>query len=182
MGTLTFGDGLLIGLCSAGLVWAIWLVLSAKPPKPEKRMPMASRAAVALQPAPLQMQRGPEQLPLYEHVAGDLLAMADALGDKLMTQQIEQVAADLEARARQGAQKYGTHLFTHNGRCMRIDAYQEALDLVQYAKGVELESDEAGEHMRVIADLARKVQIHAINAILWLQDMQREQIKLDAKA
>lgn len=180
MGTLTFGDGLLIGLASAGLVWAIWLVLTAKPPKPVKRMPLASRAAVALQPAPLQMQRDPKQLPLYEHVAGDLLAMADAVGDKLVTQQVEQVVADLEARARQGEQKYGTHLFTHNGRCLRIDAYQEALDLVQYAKGIELESNEAGNHL--VAALALKVQMHATNALLRLQDMQRALIKLDAKA
>ena len=109
-----------------------------------------------------------------------MLAMADAVGDKLMTQQIEQVAADLEARARQGAQKYGTHLFTHNGRCMRIDAYQEALDLVQYAKGIELESNEAGNH--AVAKLALMVQMHATNALLRLQDMQRALIKLDAKA
>jgi hypothetical protein len=180
METLTFGDGLLIGTLSVGVVFAIWLLLTAKPPKPVKRMPMASRASVAVQPAPLQKGRDPGQLPLYEYVAGDMLAMADAVGDKLMTQQIEQVAADLEARARQGAQKYGTHLFTHNGRCMRIDAYQEALDLVQYAKGIELESNEAGNH--AVAKLALMVQMHATNALLRLQDMQRALIKLDAKA
>lgn len=45
--------------------------------------------------------------------------------------------ADLQARAIDGAEKYGTVLRTHNGRVAIVDAYQEALDGVMYlAQGV----------------------------------------------
>lgn len=44
------------------------------------------------------------------------------------------VIADLEARSRIGAEKYGEPLTAHNGRDPLVDAYQEALDLVQYLR------------------------------------------------
>lgn len=44
------------------------------------------------------------------------------------------VIADFEARSREGAKKYGTVLRADNGRDALMDAYQEALDLVQYLR------------------------------------------------
>jgi hypothetical protein len=47
---------------------------------------------------------------------------------------LHQVIEDLNARAEQGYQKYGTYLTTHNGRLSLWDAYQEILDLVMYLR------------------------------------------------
>lgn len=44
------------------------------------------------------------------------------------------VIADLQARSAQGAKKYGEPLRADNGRDALMDAYQEALDLVQYLR------------------------------------------------
>lgn len=46
----------------------------------------------------------------------------------------EAVIADLRQREEYGKAKYGTSLFTHNGRDARVDLYQELLDAVQYVK------------------------------------------------
>lgn len=47
---------------------------------------------------------------------------------------LPEIIKDLEARTAVGVKKYGTQLQTHNGRDALMDAYQEALDLVQYLK------------------------------------------------
>jgi len=44
------------------------------------------------------------------------------------------VMLDLQARSDMGKKKYGTRLFTKNGRSALWDAYQEALDLVMYLR------------------------------------------------
>lgn len=47
---------------------------------------------------------------------------------------LDQVVADLQARAEFGKEKYGTYLEVHNGRDPLWDAYQEALDLCMYLR------------------------------------------------
>lgn len=54
---------------------------------------------------------------------------------------LPEVIADLQARTAVGVKKYGTELQTFNGRDCLVDAYQEALDLVQYLKQTLLERD-----------------------------------------
>ena len=46
------------------------------------------------------------------------------------------VIADIEDRKALGIRKYGTLLQSGNGRDMLLDAYQEALDLVIYLRGL----------------------------------------------
>jgi hypothetical protein len=46
------------------------------------------------------------------------------------------VIADITARCQVGIQRYGTALQAHNGRDMLRDAYEEALDLAIYLRGV----------------------------------------------
>ncbi len=47
---------------------------------------------------------------------------------------LELVQIDLQARSDMGLKKYGTRLFSHNGRDALMDAYQEALDPVMYLR------------------------------------------------
>lgn len=51
------------------------------------------------------------------------------------------VSVDVAERKQQGIQKYGTVLQGFNGRDALIDAYQEALDLVQYLRQALYERD-----------------------------------------
>ena len=51
------------------------------------------------------------------------------------------VVADLEARKELGIKRYGTALQPFNGRDMLKDAYEEALDLAVYLRGVIEERD-----------------------------------------
>lgn len=46
------------------------------------------------------------------------------------------VIADITARRQVGIERYGTALQAHNGRDMLRDAYEEALDLAIYLRGV----------------------------------------------
>lgn len=46
----------------------------------------------------------------------------------------DQIIADIEARKVIGMERYGTLLQAHNGRDAKRDAYEEALDLVQYLR------------------------------------------------
>lgn len=48
----------------------------------------------------------------------------------------ELVIADMQARDHVGRARYGTPLQAHNGRDMLRDAYEEALDLAVYLRGV----------------------------------------------
>jgi hypothetical protein len=53
------------------------------------------------------------------------------------------VIADMVDRKRIGVERYGVPLQCGNGRDMLIDAYQEALDLVMYLRGMLYERDGA---------------------------------------
>ena len=53
----------------------------------------------------------------------------------------DQVIADLEARKELGFSKYGTLLYTKNGRSFAQDLYEELLDAACYLKGMMLEAD-----------------------------------------
>lgn len=53
------------------------------------------------------------------------------------------VVEDLERRYQQGIQEYGVPLRPHNGRDALWDAYEEALDLVQYLRQAIYERDNA---------------------------------------
>lgn len=55
------------------------------------------------------------------------------------------VIADITARRQVGIQRYGTALQAHNGRDMLRDAYEEALDLAIYLRGVLEEREPQGE-------------------------------------
>jgi len=51
------------------------------------------------------------------------------------------VMADLDERMEEGKRRYGTLLQGHNGRDMLQDAYDEAMDLCVYLRGVIWERD-----------------------------------------
>ena len=51
------------------------------------------------------------------------------------------VKKDIEERDKVGQVRYGMHLQPFNGRDYLLDAYQEALDLVVYLRGVMYERD-----------------------------------------
>ena len=55
------------------------------------------------------------------------------------------VLADIEARRQVGISRYGTALQPFNGRDMLRDAYEEALDLAIYLRGVMYERDNNGD-------------------------------------
>ena len=60
----------------------------------------------------------------------------------------EMVIEDMKARDNFGRQRYGTPLQIGNGRNFLIDAYQEALDLVVYLRGIiEQEKDSPAEYI-----------------------------------
>lgn len=66
------------------------------------------------------------------------IGQADDFGQLLVD---TRVIDDIEARKAIGLAKYGTLLQPFNGRNAYVDAYQEALDLAQYFKQIELEGD-----------------------------------------
>lgn len=142
--TMTTGDYITLAIMTIVLVGVMismlrWRVLDSR------SMPRPSVHAVLRQPDP--RCSSTDLLPVYEYVCGDLLAMGDAGCDPDMVKACERIASDIEARAQTGAQKYGMHLYPNNGRLMIVDAYQEALDLLQYAKGIEIEAGERGDYM-----------------------------------
>lgn len=51
------------------------------------------------------------------------------------------VIDDVRQRLLVGIERYGTGLQAHNGRDMLRDAYEEALDLATYMRGMLLERD-----------------------------------------
>lgn len=53
----------------------------------------------------------------------------------------DKVIADLEKRKELGISKYGTLLFSDNGRDMLLDLYEELLDACCYVAGVIEERD-----------------------------------------
>ena len=57
------------------------------------------------------------------------------------TKILDLVVADLARRSEVGLRKYGTYLFSHNGRDALVDAYEEALDLAMYIRQAIEERD-----------------------------------------
>lgn len=55
----------------------------------------------------------------------------------------ELVIADMRERLAVGIERYGTGLQPHNGRDMLRDAYEEALDLATYLRGLIAERGNA---------------------------------------
>jgi len=53
----------------------------------------------------------------------------------------ELVINDVFDKSQLGLKKYGTYLQGHNGRDALVDAYQEAIDLVQYLRQMIYERD-----------------------------------------
>lgn len=53
----------------------------------------------------------------------------------------EEVIKDIRERAEFGKKHYGTYLRTNNGRSALLDAYEEALDLVNYLKQLLMEEN-----------------------------------------
>lgn len=59
------------------------------------------------------------------------------------TKVLDAVLKDLTDRAETGKSKYGTYLYTHNGRSALVDLYQELLDAAMYIKQLLLEQGES---------------------------------------
>jgi hypothetical protein len=53
----------------------------------------------------------------------------------------ELVMEDMKGRLALGIERYGTGLQAHNGRDMLLDAYEEAMDLAVYLRGMIYERD-----------------------------------------
>lgn len=51
------------------------------------------------------------------------------------------VVGDIVERKKLGLERYGTYLQPFNGRDFLLDAYQEALDLAIYIRGIMYERD-----------------------------------------
>ena len=72
-------------------------------------------------------------------VIDDINAMLDLGYSSIQRSTRERVIRDEQDRLQHGIQKYGTGLQVNNGRNATMDAYQEALDLVNYLKQAVLE-------------------------------------------
>lgn len=168
--TMTTGDYIALAIMTIVLVGVMISMLRWRVQE-GRRMPLPSKHAVMRQPDPVPADT--TKLPIYEHVCGDLLAMGDAGCDVDMVKACERIASDIEARAQVGEQKYGHHLYPHNGRLMLVDAYHEALDLLQYAKGIEIEAGERGDYMSE----ARAIVLQELTtkALLTLDEMRTDQ-------
>jgi len=70
------------------------------------------------------------------------------------------VIMDMEQRDKDGAVKYGTRLQGFNGRDFLRDAYEEALDLAVYLRGLIWERDNPGANDGIAA-LKAKIAAHS---------------------
>lgn len=93
---------------------------------------------------------------------GNGIDVAVVAAEKLKELGLNEIAEDIEARIRLGERKYGTRLKAFNGRNAWMDAYQEALDGVNYAAQVQIEGLDNGELFNKFVDitvyLAKKVR------------------------
>lgn len=85
-----------------------------------------------------------------------------------------EVILDLLQRRQQGMKKYGTELKTENGRDAKMDAYQEALDLVMYLKQSLMED----EVTQSFTD--RELQILALGLRKWREELADRGFPCDA--
>lgn len=73
----------------------------------------------------------------YPYIPDDIRSATPQLAPKPSSDDItELVIEDLKVRRSYGVSKYGRTLRAFNGRDSLLDAYQEALDLVQYLRQV----------------------------------------------
>lgn len=85
---------------------------------------------------------------------GDGVDVAVIAAENLRKLKYTKIAEDIEARIRLGERKYGTRLKSHNGRDAWLDAYQEALDCINYAQQVHTEGLDNGELFNRAVELA----------------------------
>lgn len=157
MENLTFGDGVVLAAICFTLAIAAYLAVTVKNDgcgTGKRRQPTSY--SVARQRRPLADQK---KQPVFEMVIDELMQLADITGSPSDQRDYYQVCADIEARAMLGAERYGAHLIVDNGRCMLTDAYQEALDLMLYAKAAQIEAESKGRH-----DLASQAVVTQANA------------------
>lgn len=100
----------------------------------------------------------PAQTPKSQPVLPPLLAVVKA---GLTGEVCEWVKGELVARTEVGAERYGQGLHTHNGRDARVDAEQEAFDLLQYLQQAIMERRDAGGDVRRLV-LARSWVLAAL--------------------
>lgn len=82
----------------------------------------------------------------------------------------EAICADIEARLRFGLAKYGHPLETHNGRDALMDAYQEALDCLNYLEQHRIEAVEAYDTTNQAtrdATVAAQLNLHKVTALVF---------------
>lgn len=83
----------------------------------------------------------------------------------------EWLRADVEARDRLGAERYGQRLRVHNGRDALLDSYQEALDLWVYLSQSLLRAQHAMSADEATAVFARALalKVHSVRElVIWL--------------
>lgn len=98
MGNLNFtlGDWVVLGFCALAMIVAMALLLHVRRQELSPRAKLrASRAAAAEQMAPIATGEA-GQMPVYEHVIGDLFATADAVQYQELTGHVDQLAADMQ--------------------------------------------------------------------------------------
>lgn len=78
---------------------------------------------------------------------------------------------DYRARIRLGAERYGSELTTQNGRCFTTDAYQEALDLLGYLVGAEMEMRDSGLSGTPELEALGVAAAHALGAVVAIGDL-----------
>ena len=95
---------------------------------------------------------------------GNGIDVAVVAAEKLKALGLNQIAEDIEDRIRLGERKYGTRLKAFNGRNAYMDAYQEALDGVNYAQQVQIEGLDNGELFEKSVEIAKyiftKLNVH----------------------
>lgn len=89
---------------------------------------------------------------------GDGVDVAVIAAENLRRSGHQKIAEDIEARIRLGERKYGTRLKSHNGRDAWLDAYQEALDCINYAQQVHTEHLDDGELFDRAVELAAYIE------------------------
>ena len=87
------------------------------------------------------------------------------------------VIADIEKRKEIGIERYGTTLQPFNGRDSGRDAYEEALDLVQYMKQMTIEFKKVIEVMHKITEAVSLTAAHmeAFRMLVELGEIEDEQ-------
>ena len=156
MENMTFGDGVVLATICFSLIVATYLAATVKNEGSGNRCRPTSYS-VARQRRPLADQR---QRPVFEMVVDELMQVSEMTGSPIDQRDYYQVCADIVARAMLGFERYGTHLAVDNGRCMLTDGYQEALDLMLYAKAAQVEAENKGHF-----DLASQALLAQANAL-----------------